>query len=69
MLKILNMFLYLFRVGRMIFVLNASAGVAEEYSGEWKDGMMHGQGEMRYIFAMYRVSQSLSFPFPISRNK
>ncbi len=31
----------------MIFVLNASAGVAEEYKGEWKDGMMHGQGEMR----------------------
>ena len=46
----------------MIFVLNASAGVAEEYSGEWKDGMMHGQGEMRYIFAM-------SFPFPISIDK
>ncbi|CAB3990000.1 alsin-like isoform X1, partial [Paramuricea clavata] len=34
--------------GRMIFVLNASAGVAEEYKGEWKDGMMHGQGEMSY---------------------
>lgn len=35
------------RFGRMIFVLNASAGVAEEYKGEWKDGLMHGQGEMQ----------------------
>ena len=41
-------FKYVFlRFGRMIFVRNASAGVAEEYKGEWKDGMMHGQGEMR----------------------
>ena len=42
------MVLFYFRFGRMIFVLNPSAGVAEEYKGEWKDGMMNGQGEMRY---------------------
>lgn len=37
----------LHRFGRMIFFTNASGGVAEEYKGEWKDGMMDGQGEMR----------------------
>ena len=51
----------------MIFMSSHSAGVAEEYEGEWQDGLMHGRGRMRYTRDLF-IIKSYSALTSVLRN-